>query len=48
MVQRRAVRFIGNFRGREGVTSEKEALGLKLLQDRRKDASVNILDNTVE
>ena len=36
MVQRRAVRFISNLRGREGVTSEREALGLELLQDRRK------------
>ena len=43
MVQRRAVRFISNLRSREGVTSEREALGLKLLQDRRKDASVKLL-----
>ena len=43
MVQRRAVRFISNLRGREGVTSEREALGLELLQDRRKDARVKLL-----
>ena len=41
MVQRRAVRFISNLRGRE-VTSEGKALGLKLLQDRRKDARVKL------
>ena len=34
MVQRRAVRFISNMRDREGVTSEREALGLEILQDR--------------
>ena len=44
MVQRRAVRFIiSNLRGKEGVTSESEALGLKLLQDKRKDARVKLL-----
>ena len=43
MVQRKAVKFIRNLRGREGVTSEREALGLELLQDRRKDARVKLL-----
>ena len=43
IVQRRAVRFISNLRGREVVTSEREELGLELLQDRRKDARVKLL-----
>ena len=43
MVHRRAVRFISNLRGREGVTSEREALGLELWQNRRKDARVKLL-----
>ena len=42
MVQRRAVRFISDLRGRGGVTSEREALGLEVLQDRRKDARVKL------
>ena len=33
MGQQRAVRSISKLRGREGVTSEKESLGLELLQD---------------
>ena len=43
MLQRRAVRFTSNLRSREGVTSQREALGLELLQDRRKDARVKLL-----
>ena len=43
MVQRRAVRFISNLRDREGLTSEREALGLEFLKDRRKDARVKLL-----
>ena len=43
MVQRRAVIFISNLRDREGVSSEREALGLELLQDRGKNARVKLL-----
>ena len=43
MIQRRAVRFISNLKGRGGgVTSEQEALVLHLLQDGR-DAKVRLL-----
>ena len=34
-------------RGREWVTSEREAHGLELLQDRRKDARVKLLLKTL-
>ena len=43
MLQRRAVRFTSNLRSREGVTSQREALGLELLQNRRKDLRVKLL-----
>ena len=46
MVQRKAVRFISNLRGREGFTSEREALDLELLQDRRMDARVKLSSDT--
>ena len=36
LVQNKAVRFIGNIRGRSGVTVKKEALGLDILSLRRK------------
>ena len=43
MLQRRAVRFTSNLRSKEEVTSQREALGLKLLQNRRKDLRVKLL-----
>lgn len=36
LVQNKAVRFVGNLRGRSGVTDKREALGLDLLSNRRK------------
>ena len=36
MVQNKAVRFVSDLKGREGVTDEKERLGLEPLQERRK------------
>ena len=47
MVQRRAVRIISTLRSREGFNSEREAFGLDLLQDRRKDARVKLLLKTL-
>ena len=44
MVQRRAVRFTSNLKERGGGTSERDALGLELLQrNSRKDARVKLL-----
>ena len=35
-VQSKAVRFIGDFKGRSGVSKKREELGLDMLADRRK------------
>ena len=43
MVQRRAVRFISDLRGREGVTSERETHGLELLRVRKKESRGKLL-----
>ena len=36
MLQNKAVRFISGLKGRDGVTRERELLGLDTLQNRRK------------
>ena len=45
MVQNKAVRFVSNSKGREGVTDEKERLGLEPLQERRKMQRIKTLHN---
>lgn len=51
MIQRRAVRFIAGLKGRDGVSAAREALGLELLQNRRKTSRtkllLQIIDNSV-
>ena len=41
-VQSKAVRFIGNLRGRGGVSKKREELGLNMMADRRKNKRLNM------
>jgi len=43
MVQRQAVRFIMNVKGRDSVTEARNEIGLKTLEDRRKDIRMSLL-----
>ena len=45
MVQNKAARFVSNLKRREGVTNEKERLGLEPLQEWRKMQIVKTLHN---
>jgi len=42
-VQRKAVRFISNLRGRESVSDARQRLGLIPLADRRKNHRITLL-----
>ena len=48
IVQNKATRFISNLKGRDGVTREKEQLGLVSLQERRKMQRVKTLHTILE
>lgn len=48
MVQNRATRFISNLKGRDGVTREKENLGLVPLQERRKIQRIKTLHDILK
>ena len=45
VVPNKASRFVSNLKGREGVTNEKERLGLEPLQERRKMRRIKTLHN---
>ena len=43
MIQNNAIRFISNVKGRESITAAREKLGIKSLEDRRKDTRLTLL-----